>query len=189
MTRTSCNQGSASVKLRIMTTVLQGSLCLTLAACGGSRAVQHDNVPATLRAPDDQKLVETTHAVGVQIYVCQAAKDDPARLEWAFKAPEADLKGRGGRSVGKHYAGPSWEAKDGSKVVGSPVAKESPNPNSIPWLLLTAKTTSGKGIFSDVRSIQRLRTVGGIAPSGSCGQPMLGQELRVSYSADYLFYR
>jgi hypothetical protein len=177
------------VNLRLMKTVSQGFLCLTLGACGGSRAVQHDEVPATLRAPEGQKLVETTHAVGVQIYVCQAAKDDPARLEWAFKAPEADLKGRGGRSVGKHYAGPSWESKDGSKVVGSPLAKESPDPKSIPWLLLTAKTTSGKGIFSDVHSIQRLRTVGGMAPSGGCGQPMLGQELRVSYSADYLFYR
>jgi hypothetical protein len=177
------------VKIGIMTKALQGFLCLSLSACGGSSAVQHDDVPATLRAPDGQKLVETTHAVGVQIYVCQAAKDDPARLEWAFKAPEADLKGRGGRSVGKHYAGPSWESKDGSKVIGSLVAKESPDPKSIPWLLLTAKTTSGKGIFSDVQSIQRLRTVGGMAPSGSCGQSMLGQELRVSYSADYLFYR
>jgi hypothetical protein len=177
------------VKLRIITTAFQGFFCLTLAACGGSRAVKHDDVPATLRAPEGQKLVETMHAVGVQVYVCQATKDDPARLEWVFKAPEADLKGRGGRSKGKHYAGPSWEAKDGSKVVGSPVAKESPDLKSIPWLLLTAKATSGKGIFSDVRSIQRLRTVGGMAPSGGCGQSMLGQELRVSYSADYLFYR
>jgi hypothetical protein len=172
-----------------MTTVLQGFFCLTLAACGGSGAVRHDDVPATLRAPEGQELVLTTHAVGVQIYVCQAAKDDPSHLEWAFKAPEADLKGSGGRSVGKHYAGPSWEAKDGSKVIGSPVAKESPDPKSIPWLLLTAKTTSGKGIFSDVHSIQRLRTVGGMAPAGGCGQPMLGQEMRVSYTADYLFFR
>ena len=162
---------------------------MTLAACGTSRGVKRDDVPASLQVPQGQQLVQKSHATGVQIYVCQATKEDAARLEWAFKAPEADLMGRGGRSLGKHYAGPSWEANDGSKVVGSLVAKESPDPKSIPWLLLTAKSTSGTGIFSDVRSIQRLRTVGGSAPAGGCGLSQLGQELRVSYSADYLFYR
>jgi hypothetical protein len=169
--------------------MFQGSLCAVLAACGGSAGVKRDAVPASLRAPEGQQLVQKLHATGVQIYVCQAMKDDPARFEWSFKAPEAELFGRGGRKVGKHYAGPSWEANDGSKVVGSLLAKETPDPNSIPWLLLSAKSNAGTGIFSDVRTIQRLRTVGGIAPSGGCGQAQSGRELRTSYSADYLFYR
>lgn len=177
------------MKFRIMTMIFSGTLAAVVAACGGSGAVKHDDVPAALRVPEGQALVERTHATGVQIYMCQPLKGDPARLEWAFKAPEAELTRRGGRIVGKHYAGPSWEATDGSKVVGSPVAKESPDPNSIPWLLLTAKSTGGKGIFSEVRSIQRLHTVGGTAPSGGCGPAQINQELRVSYSADYLFYR
>jgi hypothetical protein len=69
------------------------------------------------------------------------------------------------------------------------VAKETPDPSAIPWLLLSAKSTSGKGIFSEVHSIQRLHTVGGTAPSTGCGQAQRGQELRTSYSADYLFFR
>ena len=177
------------MKFRLTTMIFLGILAAVVTACGGSAGVKHDDVPAALRVPEGQKLVQKTHATGVQIYVCQPVKSDPGRLEWAFKAPEADLAGRGGRSLGKHYAGPTWQGNDGSKVVGSPVAKESPDPNSIPWLLLTAKSTDGKGIFSEVRSIQRLHTVGGTAPPGGCGPTQLNQELRVSYSADYLFYR
>jgi Protein of unknown function (DUF3455) len=183
------NEGSASVKFRLITMIIQGFLGAALAACGSSGGVKKDDIPASLRVPDGQQLVEKVQAKGVQIYVCQPTKNDPARYEWAFKAPEADLLGRGSRKVGTHYAGPSWESTDGSKVVGSVVAKETPDPNSIPWLLLSAKSNAGKGIFSDVKSIQRLRTVGGIAPAGGCGQSQAGQELRTSYSADYVFYR
>jgi hypothetical protein len=169
--------------------LISTSLCLGLAACAGGTHVKPDDIPASLRAPQGQQLALKVHATGVQIYVCQPSKDDPSRFEWAFKAPEAALFSRGGRQVGKHYAGPSWESNDGSKVVGSVVAKETPAPQSIPWLLLSAKSNAGKGVFSDVRSIQRVRTVGGIAPSGGCGPNQLNQELRTSYSADYLFYR
>jgi Protein of unknown function (DUF3455) len=177
------------VTFRLTTAVFLGSVCAALAACGGAKAVKHEDIPVSLRVPDGQQLIQSVHATGVQIYICQPAKDDAGRLEWSLKAPEAQLFGRSGHLFGKHYAGPSWEAKDGSKVVGSLVAKETPDPNSIPWLLLSAKANSGKGVLSDVRSIQRLRTVGGIAPAGGCGQPLAGQELRTSYSADYLFYR
>jgi len=91
--------------------------------------------------------------------------------------------------MAKHYAGPTWEADDGSKVIGEVVARsDSPKPDSIPWLLLRAKTTSGSGLFSGVLSIQRLDTVGGSAPAKGCLQPQSGQELRVSYTANYLFY-
>jgi Protein of unknown function (DUF3455) len=165
------------------------SLCLWLAACAGGTHVKQEDIPPLLRAPQGQQLALKVHATGVQIYVCQPSKDDPNRFEWAFKAPEAALFGRGGRQVGKHYAGPTWESNDGSKVMGSLVAKETPDAQSIPWLLLSAKSHAGKGLLSEVQSIQRLRTVGGIAPSGACGPNQLNQELRTSYSADYLFYR
>jgi hypothetical protein len=177
------------MRIRSTSTLIAASLGLLLAACAGGKSVKHDEIPASLRAPQGQQLVLQVHATGVQIYVCQPSKDDSARFEWAFKAPEATLLSRGGRQVGKHYAGPTWESKDGSKVVGSVLAKETPDPQSIPWLLLSAKSNAGKGVLSDVHSIQRVRTVGGLAPSGACGPNQLNQELRTSYSADYLFYR
>jgi Protein of unknown function (DUF3455) len=164
------------------------SQCWVLAACGGSAGVKSDvkaGVAASLQAPEGQVLTQQLHAVGVQIYVCQPAKSDASRFEWAFKAPEADLFAGAHQKVGRHYAGPSWEAADGSKVVGAVVAKETPDPSAIPWLLLSSKSSSGIGIFTAVRSIQRLHTVGGNAPSSGCDPAQRGQELR---TADYLFY-
>jgi hypothetical protein len=103
-------------------------------------------------------------------------------------APEANLFDGTGKKIAKHYAGPTWEDVDGSLVVGQVAAKiDSPDGHSIPWLLLTAKTTSGKGQFSRVLSIQRVHTVGGDAPS-SCDGSKPDKELRVPYKADYFFY-
>src|SRR5690349_11965533 len=74
------------------------------------------DVPQNLKVPDRVSLTHELPATGVQIYECSATKD-PTRFEWVFKAPEAELFDSAGRKIGKHYAGPTWEAEDGSKVV------------------------------------------------------------------------
>jgi hypothetical protein len=181
--------GELMQRIRFVATMLQASLCAAVAGCAASGAVHPSDVPAPLRVPDNQVLRQQLHATGVQIYRCQPAKDDPSQFEWSLKQPEAALFDKQGREIGKHYAGPTWEANDGSKVTGVVLARaNSPAPNAIPWLLLSAKTTSGTGIFSAVSYIQRLHTLGGSAPAGGCSQAQAGEELRVSYSADYLFY-
>jgi hypothetical protein len=142
-----------------------------------------------VRVPGDQELLHKLHATGVQIYQCQPAKNDPSRWEWSFKQPEAKLSTAMGKTIGRHYGGPTWEANDGSKVTGEVIGRsESTKPNSIPLLLLRAKATSGNGIFSGVKYIQRLNTAGGNAPPTACRSEQAGQELRASYTADYLFY-
>jgi hypothetical protein len=147
------------------------------------------SAPAALKAPAGQVLAISARGAGVQIYTCTADKDDPTRFSWTLKAPEATLRDKSGKLLGKHYAGPTWEATDGSKVVGDVAAKDAgPDASAIPWLLLRAKSTSGTGIFSAVASIQRLRTVGGKAPANGCDQGQSGKEARVPYSAEYLFY-
>ena len=94
-----------------------------------------------------------------------------------------------GNKVGKHYAGPTWEANDGSKVVGEVLAKDNgPDPAAIPWLLLRAKANAGSGIFSRITNVQRLNTQGGKAPADGCTQAKAGTELRMPYTADYYFY-
>jgi Protein of unknown function (DUF3455) len=184
-----CRRRSAFVKKIFVRDAILGSLFAGLAACGGASTVKPADLPASLRVPEGQVLTRQFHAVGVQIYVCQAAKSDATQFEWAFKAPEADLFASAHRQAGKHFAGPSWQANDGSTVVGSLVAKETIDSTAIPWLLLSAKSTSGHGVFTDVKSIQRLRTIGGNAPTNGCSSSQVGQELRTSYSADYLFFR
>lgn len=154
---------------------------------GGAR---EPPVPEALRPASKATLILKAHAVGVQIYLCQVNQDDRSRFDWVFKSPEAQLFDKAGKPIIRHYAGPSWEALDGSKVVGEIVSKDNgPDPTAIPWLLLRATSTSGNGRLSRTQAIQRLNTVGGKAPEGGCGAGLVGSEVRVHYTADYAFYR
>jgi len=172
---------------RSMAVIVQAML-ITLAGCAAAPPVGSD-IPASLRVPDGAVLMRQTHGVGAQIYRCRSDKDDSAKFAWVLQEPEAELQDRSGNKLGKHYAGPTWEATDGSKVTGEVLARaNSPDPSAIPWLLLKEKTTSGPGLFAGVRFIQRLHTVGGNAPLTGCDAGAADQVRRVSYSADYWFY-
>ncbi len=160
--------------------------CLSGLAPADARAA---DASENLRVPATQTLAVSLHARGVQIYECGVSKADPARFEWIFKAPEAELFDQAGKRIGKHYAGPTWEADDGSKVVGAVKARDDgPDANAIPWLLLSATSAEGRGIFGGTQSVQRLNTVGGKAPADGCDQAQLGKVARVSYTATYNFY-
>ena len=140
-------------------------------------------VPEKLRPAAGEVLSFQTAATGVQIYECGAGKDG---YQWLFKGPEAELFDRAGKRVGKHYGGPTWESNDGSKVVAALAARNDAPNGAIPWLLLSTKSVGGRGYFSDVTSIQRISTHGGIAPAGDCAKT--GMQARVEYSADYYFF-
>jgi hypothetical protein len=115
-----------------------------VAGCETSRAGTIPLVPENLSTPATEVLSLETAATGVQIYECNASKDESTRFEWIFKAPEADLFDGAGNKIGKHYAGPTWESNDGSKVVGEVKARDNgPDPNAIPWLLLARNRLRG----------------------------------------------
>src|SRR5213593_109990 len=146
-------------------------------------------VPDKLKPGANESLAIIVSAKGVQIYECRARKDRVGGYEWAFVAPEADLFDARGNRIGRHYAGPHWEAADGSKIVGTVKERaDAPSPNAIPWLLLAAKSVGPSGSFSKVTSIQRVSTVGGVAPKESCSQAAAGKTARVGYTADYYFF-
>lgn len=163
---------------------------LLASGCASQPAVAPPDLPASLRAPAGQSDYLEARATGVQIYECAARPDPTAGFEWVFRAPEAVLFDRSGRAIGKHYGGPTWESSDGSTVVGEVKARNpGPDPSAIPWLLLGSKTTTGTGEFSQTTSIQRVQTVGGVAPSAPCGADNAKQVARVPYTATYFFYR
>jgi hypothetical protein len=168
---------------------LLAPLVALVGGCASSPPPGSSDIPDSLRVPATEVLAYRAKAKGVQIYRCAAGKDDAAHFAWLLKAPEADLYDAAGGKIGKHYAGPTWEARDGGKVIGEVVAHaNSPDPNGIAWLLLKANSAPGTGIFGNVRYVQRLHTVGGIAPADGCDQSTAGSETRVQYSADYWFY-
>jgi hypothetical protein len=135
-----------------------------------------------------EELVLQAHASGAQIYVCQEASDGQPR--WTLRAPDALLRDRTGTVIGHHYAGPTWKHNDGSTVTGKAVAHvDSPDPGSVPWLLIAATDHSGTGVLTHVTSVQRIHTKGGQPPvAATCDRSMLGRESRSAYSADYYFY-
>jgi hypothetical protein len=143
-------------------------------------------VPQQLRPPANEQLLLRVHAKGDQVYIC---KSEAAQFAWTLKTPDAQLFDQEGKPFGKHFAGPSWQANDGSRVTGKAVASvPSPDPDSIPWLLVNIVGHEGSGVLSRATTIQRLNTKGGKAPASGCDSSHSGEEVRVSYSADYLFY-
>lgn len=152
-------------------------LLLAILAAGCASTVP---VPDDLKPGTHETLALIAPAKGVQIYECRGGK-------WAFVAPQAELFDRSGKKIGTHYAGPHWEAADGSKIAGVVKARaDAPAPGAIPWLLLAAKSVGTEGAFSRVTSIQRVATVGGVAPANAC--PKDGAQARVAYTADYYFF-
>ena len=122
---------------------------------------------------------------GVQIYTCTPS---PNGYGWILRAPEARLLDPQGNDVGHHFAGPSWQAKDGSLVTGEPEYMASGGSGAVPWLVVRAMTHTGNGIFATVKAIVRSDTKGGVAPTGGCGAGQAGAEVRVPYSASYSFF-
>jgi len=135
-----------------------------------------------LDAPLGSTVAFHAYARGVQIYRWSGSA-------WVFVAPAADLfaDAGGNGKIGTHSAGPTWESVSGSKVVAAVIDRCTPTPNAIPWLSLGAVSASGPGVFGRVAFIQRVNTVGGVAPSvpGSAD----GEISNVPYTAEYFFYR
>jgi hypothetical protein len=161
--------------------------CASLAACAAtSTAPPAPSVPAQLAVPSGQVLLLKALASGVQNYACSEGKSG---LEWSFKGPQAELTDEAGRAIGKHYPGPTWEASDGSKVVGRLVSSaDSESRDAIPQLLLVSTQNSGSGVFASVKNIQRLQTTGGLPPKEPCQRDRLGRLVQSPYKAIYYFY-
>lgn len=162
---------------------------LGLVACSTTPALVA--IPDAIKGQPEEKVAMVVPAKGVQIYECRAKAGQAGAFEWAFVGPEAALYNTSGTQIGKHYGGPSWESNDGSKLVGALKARaDAPQKagmaaGDIPWLLVTTTASGPKGSYSDVTAIQRVNTVGGVAPTAACGAGNVGAGARVPYTADY----
>jgi hypothetical protein len=155
--------------------------------------VQKPTVPDSIQAPAGEELILMARATGFQIYVCRPGAD--GKPAWTLKAPDAELFDEQGKSIGKHFGGPTWQLNDGSQVTGKMAAKaDAPDPKAIPWLLVTVTGHSGSGKLSGVTSIHRENTVAGLPPESlapaaqECTAQSGEVEFKSSYSADYYFY-
>jgi len=135
-----------------------------------------------LNVPAGHVLSFHTYALGVQIYRWNGTT-------WGFVGPRAMLfaSSHFHGPVGIHYEGPTWESNGGSKVVAERAADCAPSPKAIAWLLLRVVWSRGPGPFERATYIQRVNTVGGLAPTER--GMFIGHEMGVPYTAEYYFYR
>lgn len=161
---------------------MRNSSMAIIVAAATSLAVGATRANETFGIPDANR-VALFHAVGSQIYECKP--DSTGALSWKFREPIATLFEHG-KTVGRHYAGPSWELADGS-IVTAKVMAQAPaaTPRDIPSLLLTVTSSKGNGAIAASRTIVRFHTRGGVA-HGAC--PRAGELLSEPYSADYAFF-
>jgi len=132
---------------------------------------------------DGSKPYLVAHATGVQIYSCNGTA-------WTLVAPRADLYGDNGKRIGTHSGGPTWTARDGSYVKARRDAGVKVDATAIDWLRLVATENGGSDgdRFAGTTNIQRIHTVGGLAPNGgACATP--GAVTEVPYTADYVFWK
>jgi hypothetical protein len=163
-----------------------------LAGCAAGLVTATTAVPEALQPGAHERAAFVRHARGVQIYRCDAA--DGGAFKWTFVAPEAQLFDSAASSsavLGTHGAGPFWQGNDGSRVVGKVKARaDAANAAAdIPWLLLTTTAEGPNGQMSAVKSVQRIKTAGGVAPAAGCAAAGdVGKQARVPYVADYVFF-
>lgn len=168
---------------RVTVAVTQLSFIVGGAGCATTRA--EVVAPAAIAAPAGTRVLAAADATGTQDYVC-AGKD--GTFAWTLRGPDAVLNDGHGQALGRHFGGPTWEWRDGSRIAGALVAKvDAPDAGAIPWLLLSVKEHQGAGVLDPVRYVQRLATKGGKAPADGCDSAHADSVTRVPYSAHYVF--
>lgn len=148
-------------------------------------------VPGAIAVKEAAVLVAVYGAVGTQTYTCNATTVGAVTTyAWGpASVPSAELRDADCDITGSHYAGPTWKANDNSTVVGARFAGvSSAAVDSIQLLLLSAVGGATEGMFKSVTAIQRLDTVGGIAPTTACNAGNVNATAAVPYTANYYFY-
>jgi hypothetical protein len=167
---------------------LGAAAAIAMGAPAAQAASDGPEVPTAIEVEDGHKVFLVGHATGVQVYRCDIV---PAGYAWALVAPRATLTDDRGRSISTHFGGPTWQANDGSAVVGRRVDGVTVDPTAIPWLLIAADSSSAGpdgDRLTNTSFIQRTATSGGLAPAASdCDAA--GEIVEVPYTADYHFWK
>ena len=151
-------------------------------------SVDNAALPEPVRVPAGQKMRMMATGVGDLSYECREKKDMAGQYEWVFVGPVANLMSSDRKTVGKYYAGPTWESTDGSKITGKQVAVAPGGSGNIPLQLVKTDPAMGAGAMNGVTYIQRINTKGGVAPTMACDAAGMGKKQTVKYEADYVFY-
>jgi hypothetical protein len=159
---------------------------------GWNTAVSTD---PTLAPPAGRNVILHAGANGTQNYACIASTSGgTTTYAWTLTGPDAVLTDCTGATIGHHLpsaggaAAPQWTHNDGSSVIGARVTGVTVDATAIPWLLLSATSTSGTGALTPTTYVQRVHTTAGRAPATGCDATHVGDTTMVNYTADYYFF-
>jgi hypothetical protein len=201
-----CNtraKGSWAVRLGACVTALGMAVTFAPQAVD-AQTVTPPVVPADIAVLPPHQAFLLGRGVGTQNYVCQPAAS-LGRVAWTLFTPQATLFSDDNEQLTTHFFSPNpveggivrvtWEdSADTSTVWARLVASVSVNPDAIAWLRLEVVGArvgpTGGGALVGTTFIQRVNTVGGLAPATGCDAlPDVGRKIFVPYTADYFFYR
>jgi hypothetical protein len=196
-----------------LTLALTGLLWQSAQASHGH--IRAPAVPTTIQVEAGHEPFLVGRGIGTQNYHCSPSG---AGFAWILFTPEAVLLSDYGRQITSHFFGPNprepnvdptvtaqgairaaWRhSRDSSTVWGRAFPPsfdpEFVRPNSVPWLLVetvvTAEGPGGADPLPRTTFIQRVNTLGGLAPSTGCSTAAdVGKKAFVPYEADYFFFR
>src|SRR5262245_51375501 len=167
------------------------------------------SVPDKIKVLDGSVPFLIGHAFGTQDYVCAASGQGVA---FVLTTPEAVLFDNPARRIINHFFSPNpdeggtiraaWQSTRNSSVIWAKLDvaatfQSDPDfvaPDAIAWLRLSRAgvlEASGHGDnLAEATFVQRINTVGGLAPSIGCNSPEdIKTTAFVPYEADYVFYR
>jgi Protein of unknown function (DUF3455) len=164
------------------------------------------NVPSNLVVLDGSRPFLIGHARGTQNYVCLP---NGSSFSWMLFGPQATLFDDDGYQQITHFLSgnpvengtprATWQHSGDTSAAWAAMTKSSTDPNfvepgAVPWFLLQVVgaqygVPSGHKL-TETTYIQRVNTVGGIAPAEGCSVATdVAKKALVPYLADYVFYR
>jgi hypothetical protein len=192
------NRRRAGVVASVMT------VTLALPIVSDAQTLTPPAVPPEIAVSSPNEAFLIGHAFGTQNYECQPAQN-LGRVAWTLFTPEATLLDELGNQLTTHFFSPNpieggtvvratWQhSVDTSTVWARATGSVVVDPTAIAWVRLQTVGTrvgpNGGTTLSVTTFIQRVNTVGGVAPKDGCEQlDDVGRKAFVPYTADYVFY-
>ena len=207
-----CSPSQKRTTRRILSCASATALALACTVALGADEVTAPDVPVDIQVPEGHIAFLKGLGVGTQNYACSPSG---AGFAWILFTPEATLFSDVGKQITTHFNSPNpdpsdrntdprvvavggairatWQHSRDSSIVWAKAVSAVPQPNSIAWVKLEVvgrqDGATGGDTLTPTTFIQRVNTVGGLAPFDGCSQLSdVGKKAFIPYTADYFFF-